>query len=315
MMGVRRLGVVAVVAAALGVAQLTGVLRSSPLPEAAADTAATIVIRPGGFGSSFSPASVSLEHGARHQARQQGHDGALGDLGGRRQGRRPAVRRGRRGRGDRQARRPPDPRRREVPLLLPVPPQHARHPRRHRQGRRCPRTAGVRAGPADSRGADREQDQHHDEAGEGPDHADGSADHDVDLRRDLPRTDDQAADRVDHQGHVRQRPAEGQWLDDRAPARGPPVLRRRRPAHPVPHRTRVAAHLHVSAHRRRRADAGRVPLLPRPPDGPDGPEQLVRAAGHVPGHRPGRARAGPPTRRVRRPAAPHRPQPRRPRTS
>ena len=63
-MGVRRLGVVAVVAVALGVAQLSGVLRSSPLPEAAADTAATIVIRPGGFGSSYSPASVSLEHGA-----------------------------------------------------------------------------------------------------------------------------------------------------------------------------------------------------------------------------------------------------------
>ena len=55
---------VAVVAVALGAAQLTGVLRSSPLPEAAADTAATITIRPGGFASSFSPSSVSLEHGA-----------------------------------------------------------------------------------------------------------------------------------------------------------------------------------------------------------------------------------------------------------
>ena len=63
-MGVRRLGVVAVVAVALGAAQLTGVLRSSPLPEAAADTAATIIIRPGGFASSYSPRSVSLEHGA-----------------------------------------------------------------------------------------------------------------------------------------------------------------------------------------------------------------------------------------------------------
>ena len=95
----------------------------------------------------------------RHQAREQGHDGALDDVSGRRQEGRPALRRGRRGRRDRHARRPRDPRRREVPLLLLVPPQHAGHPGRHRQGGRCARAAGVRAGAADPRGADRQQDQ------------------------------------------------------------------------------------------------------------------------------------------------------------
>ena len=40
------------------------------------------------------------------------------------------------------------------------------------------------------------------------------------------------------------------------------------------------------------AAAGRAALLPRPPDGPDRAQQLVRAPGHVPDHRPARRRGG-----------------------
>ena len=74
-------------------------------------------------------------------------------------------------------------------------------------------------------------------------------------------------------------------LPDRAPARRPPELGRRRAAHPLPHRPRIPPHVHLPAHRRRRADTGGVPLLPRPPDGPDRQQQLARSPGHVPGHR------------------------------
>ena len=44
--------------------------------------------------------------------------------------------------------------------------------------------------------------------------------------------------------------------------------------------------------RRRQAAPGRLPLLPRPPDGPDGREQLARPPGDVPGHRRAGRRLG-----------------------
>ncbi len=57
---------VAVVGVALGAAQLPGLLHSPRfrLPEASAATAATIVIQPGGFASSYSPKSTTIEQGS-----------------------------------------------------------------------------------------------------------------------------------------------------------------------------------------------------------------------------------------------------------
>ena len=119
-----------------------------------------------------------------------------------------------------------------------------------------------------------------------PGHASWSEDADVDVRRNLPRAHDQAADGIVHQGHLRPRPAEEGGFPDRSPARWPPELGRRRAAHPPPHPQGNPSDLHLPARRQREADAGGLPLLPRPPDGPDGPQQLAWAPGHVPRDRP-----------------------------
>ncbi len=62
--GVRRLGLVAVVTVAFGgAAYLPGVLPSQQLPSASAEAAVTIVIKPGGIVSGYSPSSVTVEQG------------------------------------------------------------------------------------------------------------------------------------------------------------------------------------------------------------------------------------------------------------
>jgi spore coat protein A, manganese oxidase len=61
--GVGRLGVVAVVLVVLCAALLSGVLRAPRPPEAAAEAVTTIVIQPGGFASTYSPKSVSVQRG------------------------------------------------------------------------------------------------------------------------------------------------------------------------------------------------------------------------------------------------------------
>jgi FtsP/CotA-like multicopper oxidase with cupredoxin domain len=62
--GVRRLGLVAVVTVAFGgVAYLPGVLPAQQLPSASAEAAVTIVIKPGGIVSGYSPSSVTIEQG------------------------------------------------------------------------------------------------------------------------------------------------------------------------------------------------------------------------------------------------------------
>ncbi len=104
--------------------------------------------------------------------------------------------------------------------------------------------------------------------------------------RQLPRPDDQASDRSDDPGDLRARPAAPGGLDDRAPARRPPELGRRRPAHDAPHQEGRPTHLHLPAARGGEADAGGLQLLPRPPHGPDRAQQLAWAAGDVPGDRP-----------------------------
>jgi spore coat protein A, manganese oxidase len=62
--GVRRLGVVAVVTVAFGgAAYLPGVLPTQQLASASAQAAVTIVIKPGGIVSGYSPSSVTVEQG------------------------------------------------------------------------------------------------------------------------------------------------------------------------------------------------------------------------------------------------------------
>ena len=179
-------------------------------------------------------------------------------------------------------------------------------------GGEVPKPPELRAGAADPGGADRPQHQDPHAAGEGRDHASRPEDPDVDLRRHVPRADDQAAHGIPDLGHLRPRPAEECGVADRAPARRTPELRRRRATHPPAHPQGNPSDLHLPARREREADAGELPLLPRPPDGPDRAQQLAWPPGHVPGDRRARGEARPPERPVRRAVALLRPQLHRP---
>ena len=135
--GVRRLGLVAVVTVAFGgAAYLPGVLPAQQLPSASAEAAVTIVIKPGGIVSGYSPSSVTVEQGGVLKVVNQDSmvhtvTSVVVDAEGD-----PLFDVSVGPRADQHAGGPGDPGGREVLLLLHPAPQHARHPGRDRRGRR-----------------------------------------------------------------------------------------------------------------------------------------------------------------------------------
>ena len=114
---------------------------------------------------------------------------------------------------------------------------------------------------------------------------DRAADDDVDLRRHLPGSDDRAAGRQGHQGHLRQ-PAAGAAPASpctcTATTTGWRTTGSRRG---TSSRTGKARTYDYPLADGGRPERGRVLLVPRPPDDGDDPQQLARPAGHVPRHR------------------------------